>query len=74
MLSAAKHPPGIIGDVPGPDSPVRIGVLGAARIVPMALIEPAKRSDEVVVVSVAARHVTRAQAFVAKHGIARVHG
>lgn len=53
---------------------VRIGILGAARIAPMALIGPAKDNREVVVTAVAARDVPRAQAFAAKHGIASVHG
>ncbi len=52
---------------------LRIGVLGAARITPPALIKPARKNDEVVVAAVAARDVSRAQAFAAKHGIARVH-
>jgi predicted dehydrogenase len=54
-------------------APLRIGILGAARIAPMALIRPAKGNDEVVVAAVAARDVSRAQAFAAKHDIARVH-
>ena len=54
-------------------APVRIGVLGAARITPTALIKPARGNSEVVVAAVAARDVSRAQAFAAKHGIARVH-
>jgi len=53
---------------------VQIGVLGAARIAPPALIKPAKENSDVVVAAVAARDVSRAQAFAAKHGIARVHG
>jgi predicted dehydrogenase len=52
---------------------VQIGVLGAARIAPQALIKPAKANADVVVAAVAARDVSRAQAFAAKHGIARVH-
>jgi predicted dehydrogenase len=52
---------------------VQIGVLGAARIAPQALIKPAKENADVVVAAVAARDVSRAQAFAAKHGIARVH-
>jgi predicted dehydrogenase len=52
---------------------VQIGVLGAARIAPQALIKPAKENSDVVVAAVAARDVSRAQAFAAKHGIARVH-
>jgi len=52
---------------------VQIGVLGAARIAPTALIKPAKTNADVVVAAVAARDVSRARAFAAKHGIARVH-
>ena len=52
---------------------MRIGILGAARIAPLALINPARDNDEVVVAAVAARDVSRGQAFAAKHGIARVH-
>jgi predicted dehydrogenase len=52
---------------------VRIGVLGAARIAPSALIKPAKKNVEVVVAAVAARDISRAAAFAKKHDIARVH-
>ena len=52
---------------------MQIGVLGAARIAPPALIKPAKANPDVVVAAVAARDVSRARAFAAKHGIARVH-
>ena len=52
---------------------MQIGVLGAARIAPPALIKPAKANNDVVVAAVAARDVSRAQAFAAKHDIARVH-
>jgi predicted dehydrogenase len=51
---------------------VQIGVLGAAHIAPQALINPAKANADVVVAAVAARDVSRAKAFAAKHGIARV--
>lgn len=54
-------------------APVRIGILGAARIAPLALINPARGNAEVVVAAVAARDVSRAQAFAVKHGIAQVH-
>jgi predicted dehydrogenase len=54
-------------------APVRIGILGAARITPAALIKPARGNSEVVIAAVAARDVSRAQAFAAKQGIARVH-
>jgi predicted dehydrogenase len=54
-------------------APLRIGVLGAARIAPLALINPAKQNSEVVVAAVAARDASRARAFAAKHDIPRVH-
>src|SRR4051794_16851934 len=54
-------------------APLRIGVLGAARIVPDALIKPARAVDGVVVSAVAARDPARSSAFALKHGIARVH-
>ena len=52
---------------------VRIGILGAARVAPGALIIPASENAEVVVAAIAARDVARAEAFGAKYGIARVH-
>ncbi len=58
---------------PGPPHPVRIGILGAARIAPLALINPAKENADVVVAAVAARDASRARSFAAKHGIAAVH-
>ncbi len=51
------------------DGKLRVGILGAARIAPMALITPARDVPEVVVAAVAARDRGRAQAFAAKHGI-----
>ncbi len=53
--------------------PLRIGCLGAARIAPAALIRPAAANDGVQCVAVAARDRSRADAFAAKHHIARVH-
>jgi predicted dehydrogenase len=50
-----------------------MGVLGAARIAPSALITPARDNADVVVAAVAARDSARAQEFAAKHDIARVH-
>jgi predicted dehydrogenase len=54
-------------------SPLRIGILGAARIAPLALINPAKANAEVVVAAVAARDASRALEFANEHAIARVH-
>jgi predicted dehydrogenase len=55
------------------DRPLRIGILGAARIAPMALIRPAREVEGVEVAAIAARDPVRAEKFAAKHGIARVH-
>lgn len=62
-----------IASVSGQGTPLRIGILGAARIAPLALINPARGNAEVVVTAVAARDVSRAQAFASKHGIARAY-
>ena len=56
------------------DEQLRIGVLGAARITPMALVSPAKAVPGVVVAAVAARDRARGEAFAAKRGIERVLG
>ncbi len=57
-----------------PAVPLRIGVLGAARIVPPALLRPATAVPEVTVAAVAARNPARARAFAGRHSIPRVHG
>jgi predicted dehydrogenase len=51
---------------------VRIGILGAARIAPSAIIKPAQHNDEAVVTAVAARDRDRAETFAAKHHIPNV--
>jgi len=53
--------------------PLRIGILGAATIAPMALVRPARRVPEVEVVSVAARDPEKARRFASRHGIPRTH-
>ncbi|MCW2929153.1 MAG: oxidoreductase [Actinomycetia bacterium] len=52
---------------------MRIGVLGAARIAPAALMKPARVVDGVEVGAVAARDRQRAQAFAARYGVPTVH-
>jgi len=52
-------------------SPLRMGVLGAARIVPTALLTPARSVPEVVVTAIAARNPRRARVFATRHGIPR---
>jgi predicted dehydrogenase len=54
-------------------TPLRFGILGAARIAPMALVNPARRVLEASVLAVAARDPERARRFAARHGIPRVH-
>jgi predicted dehydrogenase len=53
---------------------VKIGVLGAARITPAALIKPARVVPGVEVAAVAARDPGRAAAFAARHRIPTVYG
>lgn len=56
----------------GSTEPLRIGVLGAARITSHSLVEPARATGHRLV-AVAARSPERAAAFAAEHGIERVH-
>lgn len=53
--------------------PLRIGILGAATIAPIALVRPARDVPEAQVFAVAARDPGRARAFANKHGLPRVH-
>lgn len=52
--------------------PLRLGILGAARITELAVVKPAKITGTRLV-AVAARDRTRASAFAELHGIERVH-
>lgn len=52
---------------------MRIGILGAARIAPAALVRPSRVVDDVEVAAIAARDRRRAEAFAARHEIATVH-
>jgi predicted dehydrogenase len=54
-------------------SSIRIGVLGAAAIVPMALTNPARSVPEAQILAIAARDPERARAFARKHHIPRLH-
>ena len=51
---------------------VRIGILGAARIAPSAVIKPARNTAEATIGAVAARDRSRADAFASKHGVPKV--
>ncbi len=59
--------------LPAMPSPLRFGMLGAARIAPQALVRPAREVAGVELRAVAARDGERARAFAAKHGIPVVH-
>jgi predicted dehydrogenase len=52
---------------------ITIGILGAARIAPMALVKPAQRTGQATVTAIAARDRSKADAFAKKHKIPRVH-
>lgn len=51
---------------------MRIGILGAAKIAPRALIEPAAQMEGVEVFAVASREHRRGEAFANEHGLSRV--
>ena len=53
-------------------APLRIGILGAAKIAPAAMTLPAKATGVARVVAVAARDPARAQAFADLHGIPEI--
>ncbi len=53
--------------------PLRIGILGAGRIAPLALLRPARGRHDVEVIAVAARDAEKARRFAARHGLPRVH-
>lgn len=53
--------------------PLRVGILGAARIAERAVVTPA-RANGAQVVAVAARDLARAQAYAGQHGIPRAYG
>ena len=52
--------------------PLRFGILGAAKIAPRGLIQPAQEGTEATVDVVAARDPERAAAFARENGIPRV--
>ena len=53
---------------------LRIGLLGASRIAPGAVIEPAAKRDDVTITAVAARDPARAAEYARTHGIGAVAG
>ncbi|KAH8904378.1 NAD(P)-binding protein [Coniochaeta sp. PMI_546] len=57
---------------PKASNALRFGILGTARIAPIAFITPARSHPEVILSAVAARDKTRATAYARKHSIPRV--
>lgn len=55
-----------------PRAPLRIGILGAARIAELAMVQPARELGHQVV-AVAARRLDRAQEFARIHGVAAAY-
>lgn len=55
------------------EQPIRIGVLGTARVVPYGLLRPASGLGGIEVAAVASRSRDRARGFAAIHGIPRAH-
>src|SRR5579864_992415 len=53
--------------------PVRIGILGAARVAIYAMIAPAKAEPRAGLLAIAARDPARGAAYAKEHGIPRVH-
>jgi len=51
----------------------KIGILGAADIANMALINPASKLSNVLIYGIAARNRQRAEAFARKHHIPKVN-
>ena len=56
------------------DTRVRIGILGAARIAPIAMVKPATNWSEAEVTAIAARDLERARQFAGKHKISTAYG
>ena len=54
-------------------SPIRLGLLGAAKITPAAVVKPARETAGVALASVAARDPERARAFARRHGLPHSH-
>jgi len=52
---------------------IHFGILGAARIAPLALLAPARSNPSAEVVAVAASEPARARSYAAEHGISRTY-
>lgn len=59
--------------MPKSDGALRCGILGAAKIAPLAIIIPAKTHPEFIIAAVAARSKDKAEAYAKKHGIEKAY-
>lgn len=53
---------------------VRFGIMGCARIVATALLDPARRIEQIEIAAIASRSIDKARAFGAEHGIPCAYG
>jgi predicted dehydrogenase len=53
--------------------PLRLGILGTARVTEYALLRPARSDSGVEIVAIASRNPDRARAFASRHGIPRAY-
>jgi predicted dehydrogenase len=53
---------------------MKIGILGAAKIAPRAIVDPARKLAGVAIEAVAARQLEKAKDFAQRHGIPRAYG
>src|SRR5262245_43945688 len=53
--------------------PLRIGIIGAARVAVYAMAAPARANPRTELAAIAARDPARAAVFATEHGVAKVH-
>lgn len=51
-----------------------VGVLGASKIAPVAMLQPARRRTDVIVKAVGSRSLEKAQAYATEHGVPVAYG
>jgi hypothetical protein len=70
---ARRLSPRMYADVMMGARPLRIGILGAARVARYALVWPARACEQVSLQAIASRDAARGQRFAARFGIPKVH-
>lgn len=74
MVTEPMHKAGAETATRHADTRVRIGILGAARIAPIAMVKPATDWSEAEVTAIAARDLERARRFAGEHKISTAYG